>query len=667
MKTKKIENRITSIVQTEFCKEYFPYEMKMKEGKKYVKFLFSPQPILIEDMGMDEDELEDILDDIGKLDGMEQRIAIGALLSKDAVDEYYNGMIEELTDEENSVYNEPGVKINILEESSTRILTIDGKARPYKTIRLPLKRSPSINSGNFLNFISGIRIREDREIGGHILRTVMIKGIKLVTLDSAIKSKCIIKGRYNPQSHYQLLESIEKGLKPLHLSSEVVETKFSLFLASICPNTAIKNPNLFVRLTDILQKILMLLGDINFDQIEEIPGEQIPYFYNGKNYGEYIRGVGGQLHNSCMRYDECDHKINFYSKNADVVRMLIKKDETGKRIMARAILWKSISGQTLIDRIYFTSEQDRRDMEAYGFYKKYIGIYKTGVASKNEEQKREGKLVVKVNLDATTDFPYFDSMRAMDTLNGLFASEFTELIEYCKLNKLTSALTPIPVSVERSTVHDVEGIIELYQNGEKLKMDDNLILDINGKPIKGRLGNYVFVNFPKKGLTLRENVLKVFGFQYPIPKNILSSWVSKYNNLKTYKYLDENGKLQQGVTDKQFLIYSHTIKNYILRAESYFNYKNNSYFFSGEHGKKLLYKIRKTAAIKKAYAFKLVHLSEEGFVSLKEELSALSLKIDIQSVRPSRKFYIAPSNISIDYVLLKGIPVKYKYLQKIKI
>ena len=57
--------------------------------------------------------------------------------------------------------------------------------------------------------------------------------------------------------------------------------------------------------------------------LQEVNGEDLRHWYLGDNY---VSG-GGKLNNSCMRYEEAQEYIKFYSKNKDVVSLLILKDE----------------------------------------------------------------------------------------------------------------------------------------------------------------------------------------------------------------------------------------------------------------------------------------------------------------------------------------------------
>jgi hypothetical protein len=89
---------------------------------------------------------------------------------------------------------------------------------------------------------------------------------------------------------------------------------------------------------------------------EEVDGEKIRHFYSDSNY-DYKKT--GPLHNSCMRYSECQKYLDIYVENPKVCKLLIlKSPEDQKKIIGRALVWTLKGGETFMDRIYYSYESD---------------------------------------------------------------------------------------------------------------------------------------------------------------------------------------------------------------------------------------------------------------------------------------------------------------------
>ena len=89
-----------------------------------------------------------------------------------------------------------------------------------------------------------------------------------------------------------------------------------------------------------------------FDRFEIVKGEEIKKWYHESNYA----GQGGQLNNSCMRFGRCQGFFKIYTDNPEVCQLLILKDETGKKIEGRALLWTTVDGKKFMDRIYTSKD-----------------------------------------------------------------------------------------------------------------------------------------------------------------------------------------------------------------------------------------------------------------------------------------------------------------------
>ena len=97
---------------------------------------------------------------------------------------------------------------------------------------------------------------------------------------------------------------------------------------------------------------------------ELVDGEDIVYWYNGRNYSE--SGEGGSLYSSCMKMDKCEEYTNFYEVNKGKVSLLILKDdkdgedgEYDNKIIGRALVWNlDTPDRMFMDRIYTFADSD---------------------------------------------------------------------------------------------------------------------------------------------------------------------------------------------------------------------------------------------------------------------------------------------------------------------
>ncbi len=82
-----------------------------------------------------------------------------------------------------------------------------------------------------------------------------------------------------------------------------------------------------------------------------VSGEDIRFYYHEDQYANF--GSGGTLHNSCMRYEECQKYFDMYVDNPNC-ELLIVFDKTAseEKIVARALVWEK-DGMKYMDRRYY--------------------------------------------------------------------------------------------------------------------------------------------------------------------------------------------------------------------------------------------------------------------------------------------------------------------------
>lgn len=110
----------------------------------------------------------------------------------------------------------------------------------------------------------------------------------------------------------------------------------------------------FEKFTNCVKSYISLIGDEDGDgkklELRLIEGDDIYDAYDADNYST-ILGKDSNLWGSCMRHEECRDWLSIYADNKKVCQLLIAED-TDKKILGRAIIWKLDDGRVAMDTIY---------------------------------------------------------------------------------------------------------------------------------------------------------------------------------------------------------------------------------------------------------------------------------------------------------------------------
>lgn len=144
--------------------------------------------------------------------------------------------------------------------------------------------------------------------------------------------------------------------------------------------------------------------DFNLDQkMDLVSGEDIRKWYLDTNYSE----IRGQLGNSCMRHSTSQDFLDIYVKNPEVCNLLIMYSDSSKtKISGRALIWKDIKGEFIMDRVYTINDYDVE------VFRRYISSKGWSDISKNWK-KTEIQLINGVY----DKYPYMDNFYIFDYFN----------------------------------------------------------------------------------------------------------------------------------------------------------------------------------------------------------------------------------------------------------
>jgi len=147
------------------------------------------------------------------------------------------------------------------------------------------------------------------------------------------------------------------------------------------------------------------------DRFKVVSGEEIRKWYDEKNYSN-ING-GGQLNSSCMRHSRCQKYFDIYVDNPKVCQLLILMDGTDKKILGRALLWKTERGVNFMDSVY--TEKDN-----------YMKLFKQWGEQNNYKMKsydyRGEEVIVKVKPKLYSSYPYMDTLSCYAPVKGILSN-----------------------------------------------------------------------------------------------------------------------------------------------------------------------------------------------------------------------------------------------------
>jgi hypothetical protein len=158
------------------------------------------------------------------------------------------------------------------------------------------------------------------------------------------------------------------------------------------------------------------------ERFKVVSGEEIRKWYDEKNYSN-ING-GGQLNSSCMRYSKCQKYFDIYVDNPKVCQLLILMDGTDKKILGRALLWKTESGGNFMDRVYTSKDNYMKVFKQWGEQNNYQMKSSWGYLNNKED------VVVKVKPKLYSYYPYMDTLSCYAPVKGILSNNTIDYDSY---------------------------------------------------------------------------------------------------------------------------------------------------------------------------------------------------------------------------------------------
>jgi hypothetical protein len=118
------------------------------------------------------------------------------------------------------------------------------------------------------------------------------------------------------------------------------------------------------------QEYTKMLSSYDESLFSIVTGDDITKYYH---YTSYFKN-SGDLGSSCMRHDSNMKSIEFYAKNSNV-SLIIMKPKDLDSIMARALVWTTVDGNKVMDRIYTCDSKLVSLFHKYAEQNNIINIY----------------------------------------------------------------------------------------------------------------------------------------------------------------------------------------------------------------------------------------------------------------------------------------------------
>ena len=187
-----------------------------------------------------------------------------------------------------------------------------------------------------------------------------------------------------------------------------------------------------------------ILGVMNnaFAKFGVLEGSRLVHFYHVDNYEE----VEGTLGNSCM--SEADSSwLEIYEDNSDVCKMVVKWSDKGQivdgvfksdKIVGRALLWTTTSGDIFMDRIYTIDSSDeelfKKYAEANGWWAKKSQNSSQNFTAVRGSESKNPVYVVQLKRSYNGEYPYLDTLCYLNDESGKLSNDKNEVYANKLLN-----------------------------------------------------------------------------------------------------------------------------------------------------------------------------------------------------------------------------------------
>jgi len=310
----------------------------------------------------------------------------------------------------------------------------------------------------------------------------------------------------NKNVNYNDQLSIVKSIRLLsiHRYREYYYTGNTKLLTNPLENLYKVFSKMFLNPINVVETINKILNIEKLNSFEIVSDKKIVDYYLENNY--YDKGKG-DLGSSCMRHNNCTDKIQFYVDEPNISLLVLRIND---QVLGRAVLWTTVSGEIIMDRIYASYESLNKLFIEYAEKNniKFLYNYKerisntTGYSPNNFRQKLKQNFKVKLSDETlkrlSLEFknpteikgtgyitvPYLDNFCYLDTINGYLATnasyENEPNIAYC---------------VSKNKYYNIEDLYWFEPDEEYYLKSDIIVTDLGENLPKSKCLHYYGVYY----------------------------------------------------------------------------------------------------------------------------------------------------------------------------
>lgn len=182
------------------------------------------------------------------------------------------------------------------------------------------------------------------------------------------------------------------------------------------------------------------------EEIFEVRGKAIPYFYNRKrtekpskerqSVNELIEYLNDPpLRGSCMRHDRCTlNYLDLYAENPDTVSMYVIENKKESLVKARCLVWKAKNGNNFFDRIYYSEDKYFHYLFRHLVLKGFKNINGKNLSVLNNKSNENivedkdkysfnGQVKIYLKNFKFKRYPYMDTLKYLNTTRGYITNK----------------------------------------------------------------------------------------------------------------------------------------------------------------------------------------------------------------------------------------------------
>jgi hypothetical protein len=392
----------------------------------------------------------------------------------------------------------------------------------------------------------------------------------------------------------------------------------------------------------------------------ELKGDLITYFYNVYNYRFK---EDGNLGSSCMKNNHNTEQIKFYANNPTNVSLLTYIEN--KKLLARGVLWTDVRGKKYIDRVYSSSQTYATKLVAYCKQHNIDTVHSPTSECFGLPFTRDCVVKLDTFEMSVNNYPYLDTMCAIDVVGGYVSTELSILRTYLDC-------TSYDYFIKNLNRHG-NGMLGYDERNCYVKKGSNKTVelfypkDAHGNYINSNLNKYALINKPKLALLKRDDIVTINDTDKISGEWCENTLIKKYNSVKpTLLYSTKEKSYTIKYYDKQYIVYSTFHKMNIRKVDASYIPSLQTYVITETMSSDSFKSALRMLQLRKIYGGKLVRITKEGLQNIKDQIRILSFRESLMDIRQSRVYNINVKNILENGIRIKGIIIPFKHLRFVK-